>query len=90
MADAETKDKNVQWAAYKKALKARDLADAEITRMFAALFEVGGAVSYRRQTRGRVHSGKIVDTSAWSQRLRVYNPATGKEYWIDAYWIVRK
>ena len=75
------------WTAYKKANN--DLCRASGRRMaeFYSLFNEGDELKYRRMTQGKIYVGHVLEVSPVSPRLRIASVATGKVYWIDAYWL---
>lgn len=68
-----------------QALKERSAAEARIAHLLQKLWPIGNPI---RWTRGadpsHWHEG-IVTAHSTSDRIKVKNTATGREYWIHAY-----
>jgi len=65
-----------------------DNVRAKLSAEFADLFYVGDEIKYRRVDSGPIYTGRITHVSSDYLRVRLISIQTGKEYWVDSYWIV--
>jgi len=69
-------------------MKAQENAEDRVVHEFQAVFTPGTRVSYYRG-RGWRH-GVVVATDWCGPRARVCHTATGREYWVDIYYLTQQ
>lgn len=68
--------------AYRRVKQANERLALEV----ATSFPVGSRTTWEKMT-GAVCGGEVIDV--YGERLKVRNSRTGKEYWIEAYHILK-
>jgi len=74
--------------AIRAAFKLADETRAAALAAFHARYVEGAPVRWVYGSRGETQSGVVVEPSRYSERLRVLNEQTGREYWVHGWRVV--